>query len=64
MQAAIARGRRPGRKPVLGDEQLRQARPMMGAGESKAAVARNLRVGRTTLYRCLDAPNRDLEQVA
>jgi len=37
---------------------------MMGAGESKAAVARNLRVGRTTLYRCLDAPNRDLEQVA
>ena len=53
MQAAIARGRRPGRKPALGDEQLRQARAMIAAGEPKAAVARTLRVGRTTLYRHL-----------
>jgi len=53
MQAAIARGRRPGRKPALSDEQLRQARAMIAAGEPKAAVARSLRVGRTTLYRHL-----------
>jgi DNA invertase Pin-like site-specific DNA recombinase len=55
MQAAIARGRKPGRKPALSDEQLRQARAMIAAGEAKAAVARTLRIGRTTLYRHLAA---------
>jgi DNA invertase Pin-like site-specific DNA recombinase len=53
MQAAIARGRHPGRKPALTGEQLRQARAMIAAGEPKAAVARTLRIGRTTLYRHL-----------
>jgi DNA invertase Pin-like site-specific DNA recombinase len=33
--------------------QLRQARAMIAAGEPKAAVARTLRIGRTTLYRHL-----------
>jgi DNA invertase Pin-like site-specific DNA recombinase len=53
MHAAIARGRHPGRKPALSDEQLRQARAMIASGEPKAAVARTLRIGRTTLYRHL-----------
>jgi DNA-binding phage protein len=33
--------------------ELRQARAMIAAGEPKAAVARTLRIGRTTLYRQL-----------
>lgn len=50
--------------PALSDEQLRQARAMIAADEPKAAVARTLRVGRTTLYRYLDAPDRELRQAA
>lgn len=59
MQAAAARGRHPGRKPGLSAEQLRQAQVMIAAGEPKAAVARTLGVGRSTLYRHLDALQRD-----
>jgi DNA invertase Pin-like site-specific DNA recombinase len=64
MQAAIARGRHPGRKPALTGEQLRQARAMIAAGEPKAAVARTLRIGRTTLYRHLAAAAENLDQAA
>ncbi|AEX81734.1 DNA-invertase from lambdoid prophage e14 [Corynebacterium diphtheriae HC04] len=43
-----------GRKRALSTEQIDEARIRIGAGESKAAVARELRVARTTLYAALN----------
>jgi DNA invertase Pin-like site-specific DNA recombinase len=37
---------------------------MIAAGEPKAAVARTLRIGRTTLYRHLATDNKPAEQAA
>ena len=46
-------GKYKGRAPALTGEMVEQARQRVEAGESKAAVARDLGVGRSTLYRAL-----------
>jgi len=53
MQAARHRGQRLGRKPSLTPEQIAMARRMIDSGESPRAVARSLKIGKSTLYRYL-----------
>jgi DNA invertase Pin-like site-specific DNA recombinase len=53
LDAARARGRRGGRKPILTPEKVVVARKMHAAGESPAKIARVLGCGRSSLYRYL-----------
>ena len=53
--AARKRGERLGRKPSLTPEQVTIARQLIENGESPRAVARSLKVGKSTLYRHLPA---------
>lgn len=53
--AARKRGQRLGRKPSLTPEQVAFARRLIENGESPRAVARSLKVGKSTLYRHLPA---------
>ncbi|MFJ5872801.1 recombinase family protein [Dietzia maris] len=50
---AKAKGKYKGRKRVLTDEQIDKARARIEAGEGPSAIARELGVGRSTLYRAL-----------
>ena len=50
---AKAKGKYKGRKRVLTDEQIAKARARIEAGEGPSAIARELGVGRSTLYRAL-----------
>jgi DNA invertase Pin-like site-specific DNA recombinase len=50
---AKAKGKYKGRKRVLTDEQVDRARARVEAGEGPSAIARDLGVGRSTLYRAL-----------
>ncbi|GAA1736252.1 Site-specific DNA recombinase [Dietzia kunjamensis subsp. schimae] len=50
---AKAKGKYKGRKRVLTDEQIAKARARVEAGEGPSAIARDLGVGRSTLYRAL-----------
>lgn len=51
--AAKARGVKLGRKTVIDPSQLAHARTLLAAGQSPSAIARSLKVGRSTLYRAL-----------
>jgi DNA invertase Pin-like site-specific DNA recombinase len=51
---AQAHGRRRGRPPEVNDAVLAIARARRQQGESVTAIARHLRIGRSTLYRALD----------
>jgi len=51
MQAARRRGQKLGRKPSLTPEQVAIAARMIEHGESPRAVARSLKVGKSTFYR-------------
>jgi DNA invertase Pin-like site-specific DNA recombinase len=55
--AAIARGVRMGRKPLLSAQQTTHARKLIEQGESPGYVAKSLKVSRRTLYRALAATN-------
>lgn len=55
LMAAKQRGQRIGRKPSLTPDQIAHARSLVEQGESPRAVARTLRVHRSTLYRHLPA---------
>lgn len=55
--AAIARGVRMGRKPLLSAQQTTHARKLIEQGESPGHVAKSLKVSRRTLYRALAATN-------
>jgi DNA invertase Pin-like site-specific DNA recombinase len=57
--AARQRGVRFGRTPKLGPEQLAFARKLVDAGRPVREVAGVLKCHRTTLYRALDALNRE-----
>lgn len=46
-------GRYSGRKRTLADMQVREARERLETGESKAALAHELGIARTTLYAAL-----------
>lgn len=53
MQAARARGIRPGPKRKLGPEQIKLARDLREDGRSPDEIARLVRVSRATLFRAL-----------
>jgi DNA invertase Pin-like site-specific DNA recombinase len=53
MQAARARGVKPGRKPKLSAEQIEHAQKLIDKGERRQYVADLLNVSRVTLYRAL-----------
>jgi DNA invertase Pin-like site-specific DNA recombinase len=55
--SARARGQVLGRKPSLSRNQLRSARTLIEAGGSPTSVAREMKVGRSTLYRALASAN-------
>ncbi|MBB1019921.1 recombinase family protein [Dietzia cinnamea] len=50
---AKTKGKYKGRKRVLTDEQIQKASARVEAGEGPSAIARDLGVGRSTLYRAL-----------
>ncbi|MFI8592512.1 recombinase family protein [Dietzia maris] len=50
---AKAKGKYKGRKRVLTDEQIGKARDRVAGGEGPSVIARDLGVGRSTLYRAL-----------
>lgn len=54
MKAAKARGVDVGRKPALTPAQISHARQLVEQGESSSAIARSMKVGRSTLYRALN----------
>ncbi len=54
---AKARGAYRGRRPTLSPEQAKQLRARVAAGESKAAVARDYRISRQTVYQYLQPPS-------
>jgi len=56
MKAAKARGVEVGRKRALTPAQISHARQLVEHGESPSAVARSMKVGRSTLYRALQLP--------
>jgi DNA invertase Pin-like site-specific DNA recombinase len=51
--AAVARGVKMGRKPLLSAQQVGHARKLIEQGESPNTVAQSLNVSRRTLYRAL-----------
>ena len=53
LRAAQAQGRRGGRPVAVNDDILAIARDRQSRGESVTAIARHLKVGRSTLYRAL-----------
>ena len=60
LRAAEAQGRRGGRPAAVDDDVLAVARARQSRGESVTAIARHLKIGRSTLYRALQPPERDL----
>lgn len=55
LAAARARGRVGGRRPVLTDERRAKATEMLAAGMTISAVAKKLKVGRSTIYKWREA---------
>ena len=59
LRAAEAQGRRGGRPAAVNDDVLAVARARQSRGESVTAIARHLKIGRSTLYRALQPPERN-----
>src|SRR5215204_2576168 len=53
LEAAAARGRKGGRKPVVTPEKLRRARSMIEQGFNVREAATRLKIGKTALYASL-----------
>ena len=64
LRAAEAQGRRGGRPTAVDDDVLAVARPRQARGESVTAIARHLKIGRSTVYRALQPPEGDLVPTA
>ncbi len=64
LRAAQAQGRRGGRPAAVDDDVLTVAQARRARGESVAAIARHLKIGRSTLYRALQPPERHLAPAA
>ncbi|MGH3180425.1 MAG: helix-turn-helix domain-containing protein, partial [Streptosporangiaceae bacterium] len=62
--AAEAQGRRGGRPAAVDDDVLAVARARQSRGESVTAIARHLKIGRSTLYRALQPRETDLATAA
>jgi DNA invertase Pin-like site-specific DNA recombinase len=60
LRAAEAQGRRGGRPAAVNDDALAIARARQSRGESVTAIARHLKIGRSTLYRALQPNETDL----
>src|SRR5512142_67772 len=63
LRAAEAQGRRGGRPPRVDDDVLAVVRARRARGESVPAIARHLKIGRSTVYRALQ-PAEDDQPVA
>jgi len=57
VQLARAKGLYKGRKREMTDERIQKLRERIAAGESKAAVAKEMKISRDTLYRYLKDEN-------
>lgn len=55
LAAAKARGRTGGRKKVMDDSKVAAAKKLLEAGMTATEVAKNLGIGRATLYRAISA---------
>ncbi|WP_265944258.1 recombinase family protein [Dechloromonas sp. A34] len=55
LAAAKARGRTGGRKKVMDDSKVAAAKKLLEAGTPATEVAKNLGIGRATLYRAISA---------
>jgi DNA invertase Pin-like site-specific DNA recombinase len=64
LRAAEARGRRGGRRPAVDEDVLAVARARQSRGESVIAIARHLKIGRSTLYRALQPREANLAAAA
>ncbi len=64
LRAAEAQGRRGGRPAAVNDDVLAVARARQSRGESVTAIARHLKIGRSTLYRALQPHEADLATAA
>jgi DNA invertase Pin-like site-specific DNA recombinase len=64
LRAAEAQGRRGGRPATVNDDVLAIARARQSRGESVTAIARHLKIGRSTLYRALQPDERTLALAA
>lgn len=53
LDAAAARGRKGGRKPVVTDDKLRKARTLIAQGLTVREAAARIKVGKTALYAAL-----------
>jgi DNA invertase Pin-like site-specific DNA recombinase len=54
LDAAVARGRRGGRKPVVTEDKLRRAKALLDQGLTVREAAARVKVGKTALYAALD----------
>jgi DNA invertase Pin-like site-specific DNA recombinase len=64
LRAAEAQGRRGGRPAAVNDDVLAAAHARQSRGESVTAIARHLKIGRSTLYRALQPDETDLALAA
>ncbi|MEV4249789.1 recombinase family protein [Streptosporangium canum] len=63
LAAATAQGRKGGRPPALDTAPLAVARSRRVHGKSITAIAKNLGVGRSTLYRALEGDDRQQKRL-
>lgn len=61
LSAAVARGRKGGRKPVIDADKLERARSMIARGLTVREAASRLRVGKTALYESLRPRAREIK---
>ncbi len=64
LRTAEAQGRRGGRPAAVNDDVLAVARARQSRGESVTAIARHLKIGRSTLYRALQPHEANLAPAA
>jgi DNA invertase Pin-like site-specific DNA recombinase len=55
IEAAKQRGVKLGRRPTLAPHQLEHVKRLIACGETPKSIARSLKIGRSTLYRYLQA---------
>ncbi|AWJ94415.1 invertase (plasmid) [Azospirillum baldaniorum] len=64
LDAAVARSRRGGRKPVVTEEKLRRARMLIAQGLTVREAAARIKVGKTALYAALGEASSDASELS
>lgn len=64
LDAAVARVRRGGRKPVVTEEKLRRARMLIAQGLTVREAAARIKVGKTALYAALGEASEDASDLS